>query len=128
MTQETELRLAALRSLKEWSTWLVGLETVLVGFLVSLLSSQQLALGSPYLRGAIICFGFSIISATVLLAAVPSLTERLPAATDGVQRMPLVDVRLLRRVTVGRTSAIQHLLFLAGLIGLLASVLGRQIG
>lgn len=128
MRDELALRLAALRFMKEWSTWLVGIEMLLLGLLVSLLTAERLALGSAFVKGAAVCFGLSIVAATSLLASVPVLTERLDGATERVQAMALRRSGRPRWMTVGRMAFVQHLFFLLGLLGLLGAVVAGQVG
>jgi hypothetical protein len=128
LIDKTELRLAALRFLKEWSTWMVGVETLLMGFLVSLLTGDRITLGSIYLKGAVVCFGISIMIAAWLLGAIPSLSQRLPMATEGIYRMPLFSIFPLKYIRVGWVTFLQHLFFFLGMLGIVASILLKQIG
>jgi len=128
MNEETELRHAALGFLREWSTWMVGVETVLLGFLVSLLTTDRIILGSIYLKGAAVCFGVSIMFVACLLGAIPSLSQRLRTATDGIYKMPLFTVTPFRYVQVGWATFFQHLFFFLGMLRLVVAFVRKQIG
>ena len=128
MKEAIDLRLAALGFLREWSVWMVGVQTVLLGFLVSLLSRNQIALGSYYLKGAVVCFGLSIALAACVLGALPSISQRLPGREHGIYQFAVVDFPLLRRFRLGGLAFLQHLFFFLGLLGLILAILMRQIG
>lgn len=128
MEERRELQLAGVRLLREWSTWMVGVETALLGFLVSLLSRDMVALGSPYLKGAAICFGVSMAFAACVLGALPSVAEQLGKAERGIYAIALFDIPVVRVIRLGWLAFVQHSFFLLGLCGLIASILQRQLG
>jgi hypothetical protein len=128
MQNETEIRITALRFMKEWSVWMVGVETALLGFLVSLLSRDMLALGSYYLKGAAICFGLSIAFAAWVLGAIPSISQRLSKETGSIYMLGLFKIPVFRHVRLGWITFLQHLFFLLGLGGLIGAVLEKQVG
>jgi hypothetical protein len=88
--------LEALKLLKEWSTWLVTIQTATIGgiavglkdfkfpadcFVISSISCEFVEKGLA--TGAIILFGISIVSAMYLLLALPAVAQRLPAEGEG---------------------------------------------
>jgi hypothetical protein len=107
---------------------MVGVETALLGFLVSLLTSERIALGSVYLKGAAVCFGISIALAAWVLGAIPSVSQRLTHDAGSIYRMGLFAIPIMRHIRLGWITFFQHFFFLLGLLGLITSVLSRQIG
>jgi hypothetical protein len=107
---------------------MVSVETALLGFLVSLLASDRIALGSIYLKGAAVCFGISIALAAWVLGAIPSVSQRLTNDSDSIYRMGLFDIPIMRHLRLGWVTFFQHVFFVLGLLGLITSVLLRQIG
>lgn len=128
MKDTDTLRLEALKLLREWSVWMVAVQTGLIGFLISLLLQSQIRLGSIYIKGAVICFGLSIIFAAWVLGAIPSIIQRLNSDERGIYAIGIFDLPLLRHLRLGWFSFFEHLGFLLGLLALIVSVTLREIG
>jgi hypothetical protein len=125
---DKDLRIEALRFLKEWSAWMVGVETAILGFLVTLLSRDKLALGSIYIKAAAVCFGASMAFAAWSLGLIPSACERLDRDTSRVYGMRLFDTPALHWIRLGWITFMQHLFFFLGLLSITLSLVFRQIG
>lgn len=121
---DDERTLASLKLLRESSAWMVGVQTAIFGFLVTLLNAGNLALGSSLIKGALIAFLLSIVLAAVVLGAVPWVLrwEKLPVP---VRKAPIVDWPVLNRITIGVVSSLQYASFVGG-IGLLAAAIVRH--
>ena len=128
MEDTDTLRIEALKFLREWSVWMVAVQTGLTGLLVSLLLQGKIKLGSIYIKGAVICFGFSIISATCVLGAIPSIVQRLNLDRRGIYKIGIFDLPILRHLNLGWFSFFEHFGLLLGLLALIVSVTLREIG
>jgi len=121
---DDERTLASLKLLRESSAWMVGVQTAIFGFLVTLLNARNLALGSYLIKGALIAFLLSIVLAGVVLGAIPWVlkSEKPPLP---VSKAPIVDWPVLNKITIGAVSSLQYGSFVAG-IGLLGAALVRH--
>ncbi len=119
--------LEALKLLRESSAWMVGVQTAIFGFLISLLSDGNLALGSYFIKGAVIAFVFSILCAGIVLGAVPWVITRKPLIFP-IRQAPVADLPMLRGITIGMTSGLQYCSFVIGLICLSLAVMLKQVG
>ena len=128
MEEIDNLRLEALKLLREWAVWMVAVQTGLIGFLVSLLLENKIKLGSIYIKGTIVCFGLSIIFAALALSSIPSITQRLNFDKRGIYIIGIFDLPILRNITLGWISFFEHLGFLLGLLALIISLILGEIG
>ena len=128
MEDTDTLRIEALKFLREWSVWMVAVQTGLIGFLVSLLLQGKIRLGSTYIKGAVICFGLSIVSAAWVLGAIPSIVQRLNLDRRGIYKIGIFDLPILRHLSLGWFSFFEHFGFLLGLLALIVSMTLGEIG
>ena len=128
MTDDPDRRVAALGFLREWSAWMVGVETILLGFLVTLLGDDRLALGSAWLKTAALSFGASMLFAAWVLGGIPSICERLAHRPWSIYRFPVFDLPGLRFMQLRGVAFLQHAFFVLAVAALLAAVWQRQIG
>jgi len=126
MTDDDRM-LESLKFLRESSGWMVGVQTAIFGFLISLLSSGQLMLGSFYIKSAVTLFGFSIILAGLVLGAVPWVLNR-QTIPKSIRQAPIIDFPLLKHISLAWVSAAQYTAFVAGVISLSMAVILHQIG
>lgn len=117
----------SLRLLRESSAWMVGVQTAIFGFLITLLSSGELKLGSFLIKGSVTAFGLSIVCAGVVLGAVPWILGRGPGLTS-IRSAPIANWPLINRISIGWVSGLQYLAFIAGIICLASAVILKQIG
>ena len=120
MANETPPELTLLR---EWSTWLVGLQTGALG-LVSFVagkSDNTFTFHKSTLLFAIWLFAASIFVATWVLAAMPSLALRIKKSDDFYHMHIFGNVPIPLWVV----TAAQHWLFLGGLVSFVASVAAK---
>lgn len=124
---DDERTLESLKLLRESSAWMVGVQTAIFGFLINLLSSGQLGLGSFLIKGAVMTFGLSIICAGVVLGAIPWILSRKPLVPV-IRRASIANWPLINRISIGWVSGLQYLAFVLGLILLASAVILKQIG
>jgi hypothetical protein len=124
---DDERTLESLKLLRESSAWMVGVQTAIFGFLITLLNAGQLELGSVLIKGAVTAFGLSIVCAGVVLGAIPWVLNRkpLPASTHNA---PIADWPLINHIPIGWASGLQYLAFVVGLVCLASAVIWKQIG
>ncbi|WP_444895866.1 hypothetical protein ACJJI5_03410 [Microbulbifer sp. EKSA008] len=124
---EDERTLESLKLLRESSAWMVGVQTAIFGFLITLLNSGQLKLGSFLIKVAITAFGLSIVCAGIVLGAVPWVLSR-KSMPSSVQQAPIADWPLVNKISIGWVSGFQYLAFVIGLVSLGSAVIWKQIG
>ena len=121
----TDRRLEALKLLKDWSVWMVGVETALIGFLGTLdVSKAALAWTSGDIRLILGWLGVSIVFAAWTLSAIPSLVQRKEQTSD-LWRMPLYDLPLIREIPFGVITFIQHACFIVAILILISGAKPR---
>ena len=128
MEDNDTLRLEALKLLREWTVWMVAVQTGLIGFLVSLLLQGKIRLGSAYIKGAVICFGLSIACAAWVLGSIPSIAQRLNHDKRGIYALGIHDLPICRHLSLGWFSFFEHFGFVLGLLALIVSVTLGEIG
>lgn len=106
---------------------MVGVQTAIFGFLITLLSAGQLKLSSLFIKAAVISFGFSLICAGMVLGAVPWVLVREPVVTF-VRKAPIAEWPILRKLSIGWMSGLQYGAFVFGVVCLAAAVWTGQIG
>lgn len=100
---EKSTQLDAVNALKDWSRWLIGLDTVLGGGCLTVLEIGKVwGLQRLFVILAIIAFLVSILCAILLGRVLASLVERLPTAEsiyrfseDGLSVRQLARLQLL---------------------------------
>jgi hypothetical protein len=86
---EKDRQVDGLKSLADWSKWIVSIQIALVGGLVvAVFKGKGLEnyANCDLLVAALICFLGSIFAATMLLGAIPAALERVPIRTARVRR------------------------------------------
>ena len=124
---EDQPKLESLKLLRESTAWMVGVQTAIFGFLVTLLNAGTLELGSPLIKGSVAAFCLSIVCAGIVLGALPWLPSR-DGLPDKIRQAPIVDWPGLRVLTIGRMSLLQLLVFVAGIALLVAAVYLGHLG
>jgi hypothetical protein len=104
----------AINLIKEWSIWLVGIQTAALG-LLSFIAEKQgfLPFDKKWLRRAIISFVLSILVSSWTLSALPEMVQRIKDSSSSIHEMTM-----FRHFPVPLwvfTSA-QHWLFILGLV------------
>ena len=124
---DDERRLESLKLLRESSAWMVGVQTAIFGFLITLLTADQLKLGSHLIKGAVTAFGISIVCAGAVLGAIPWALSREPVPSS-IRSAPLANWPLIKRIPLGWISGLQYLAFVTGIVCISSAVVFRQIG
>ena len=124
---KTELP-SALGSLKDWSTWLVSLQTGALG-LVSFVTGKETGFKfNKCLLKTVICFfAASIIAATWVLAAIPSLALRIGDRQLSEAEFYHMDIfPTWPHIPLEYVTIAQHWLFLIGLGCFVAAALSKR--
>jgi hypothetical protein len=96
--------LEAMKLLKEWSTWLVAIQTAAIGAIAAGLKDVAFntactishvgitcdGLARSLATCVIVCFGVSIVAALYLLLALPAIAQRLPPIGGDIYTMRTV--------------------------------------
>ena len=122
-----EKTLESLKLLRESSAWMVGVQTAIFGFLITLLGAGQLKLGSNLIKGTVTAFGLSIVCAGIVLGAVPWVLSR-KTMPPSVHKAPIADWPLIKNISIGSVSGLQYLAFVVGMVSLASAVICKQIG
>ena len=124
---EDERTLASLKLLRESSAWMVGVQTAVFGFLITLLNADKLQLGSTLIKAALTSFLLSILLAGMVLGAIPWLLNRQPVPTP-IRKAPIAAFPGQRLLSIGWVSGLQYAAFTVGIVCLAAAMILRQIG
>ena len=111
----------AMELLKDWSIWMVGLETGILG-LVTFIGGKESFFHDKWARFAIFSFAGSIFFATWVLAALPDILLRMHSATDNFYRMPIFN---WLPIQLWMVSSVQHWLFVFGVLFFMLSITGK---
>lgn len=111
-------RFEAAKFVKDWSTWMVTTEGVMIAFLVNALAKDNLKMDAVMATWTVVLFSLSIIMAAWVLGSLPSITQRLHRTTCHFGEHGLFDLPVVRRVRLHWVTFLQHTFFLAGLVTL----------
>ena len=124
MTDQQTLNVDATKLVKEWSVWMVAVQSALVGFLATATKSQNGSL-EVTVQVALVCFAISVLAASWVLSALPYVLIRLLEQKDpNIYFMNLSSAPLLKHIPIWLMGAIQHWAFAVGLLSL---VTGRVL-
>jgi hypothetical protein len=120
MNDKKTLDLEALKLLKDWSVWMVTVETAVLAFLgaaSSIFDLKAQAPAEPWFIGTVLCFSLSIIFAAWVLSGIPSVVQRIDDTTS-LHKQKIYDISWLPDcVTLNCVAIVQHTLFALGLVG-----------
>lgn len=116
MSDDSSNQLDALQALKDWSSWLVSIQTAVLA-LLALWGEDKALLPDKTARLVFLFFGLSIFFATFVLAGIPSIMQRLSGKVN-IYKIPLFEwlpagAGWLR--TLWFFAFMEHILFLIGL-------------
>ena len=113
----------AMELLKDWSIWMVGLETGILG-LVTFIGGKEgfFKLHEKWARLAIIFFAGSIFFATWVLAALPDILLRMQSESENFYRMGIFS---WLPVPLWVVSSIQHWAFVIGVFFFMFSIIRK---
>jgi hypothetical protein len=105
----------SLKLLKDWSIWMIGVETAILGFL-GVMKHTGWEMNSFLFALTLCVFGGSILCAAWVLSSIPSVTRRLDERLE-YSRYKLYDYNWLPAwITLDRVAIAQHVLFGVGII------------
>jgi hypothetical protein len=108
MPDQQALSVEAAKLVKEWSVWMVAVQTALIGFLVTKSNSLDASLELS-VQVALGCFTISVLAAAWILSALPYIVIRLPEHKDpNIYFMNLSSAPLLKHIPMWLMGAIQH--------------------
>jgi hypothetical protein len=114
------LRLEALKLLKDWSVWMVTVETAAIGWLLGKVDGIQ----PDFKKFTIIAFALSIAFAAWVLSGIVSLVQRVNTE-PALDKAGVYDLRGVRKIRFGWITFLQHLFFFAGVVLFILSLLCR---
>ena len=115
---------ASIELIKEWSIWLVGIQTTAIGLLATLYEKGALEPFSKTLISvSVLLFALSILFASWTLGALPDLVSRMDPDSQAVHDLPA-----FRKLCVPLWvfTAIQHWCFIFGILSFALSVVTRM--
>lgn len=118
MFDQATLNIEATKLLKEWSVWMVGVQSALIGFLATSTPTQS---GNPTIaiNISLVCFAVSVLAAAWVLSALPYVVIRLlEEGNPNIYYMRLSGSLILNRIPLWLMGAIQHWAFALGVISL----------
>jgi hypothetical protein len=118
------LPIEGVKLLKDWSVWMVTVETAVI----ALLGSGYLRDGGHFPRwGQVlaVCFALSIASAAEVLSALPWVVLRQgEPGFENFYQAPISHVPIRRHVRVWMVAVAQHVFFCAGLAAMVLGICG----
>lgn len=126
MADDSSNQLDALMSLKDWSSWLVSIQTAVLA-LLALWGTDKTLLPETTARWVFLFFGLSIFFATFVLGGIPSIAQRLSGKVN-IYTMPLFEwlpASFGWFRTLWFFSCAEHVLFLLGLLTFMLPFLPR---
>jgi hypothetical protein len=122
---------SALTFLKDWSIWLVSLQTGALGvtsFVVG--KGSSLRLNTHLLKIALVWFALSIVCASFVLAALPDIALRLPhEASNNFYNMKIFDqspYSPFSHTPLWLYTTTQHWFFIFGLFCVVMAIWGKK--
>lgn len=122
-------RFEGAKLVKEWSTWMVTTEGVIIGFLINSIakwppsgSEVELPLNRNLIVGTIAAFALSMAVAAWVVGSLPSVVQRLPHSRRALGAHGMLDLPWLRDVPLYVLTFLQHLFFGVGIVTLLLAL------
>jgi hypothetical protein len=114
---EYDSAMEAMKLLKEWAIWISTIQTGLLAFLGYFYKKQCVATFHWPTFVAAGCFCISLLSATLLLGALPALMRKLKKDTQGEEN-DFYESHIFNSIPIklGYLSFIEHLFFFIGLV------------
>lgn len=106
----------AIDALRDWSKWLISLNTISFGGCAFMVAQGASSVIKPFLVFAIILFALAIVTAAIMLGALVSVVQGLPLQTETGKASSIFDHIVWRRTSLGQLVKLQVGLFGAGLV------------
>jgi hypothetical protein len=114
--------LESLKLLKEWSTWLVTIQTGLLSFLATA-KNLGVFVASDFFLATVICTALSILMGAWVLSSIPSVVRRVDDSRK-YEDFRLYDVCCIPSwLTLNIVAITQHVFFFAGIISFVVLIL-----
>src|SRR5262245_40174253 len=81
--EKAQAKLESLKMVKEWSAWLIALQTAICAFLWNVLKALEIKSWLDFfLYFGWFAFSLSLLIATILISRLPSMIENLPESSS----------------------------------------------
>lgn len=117
-------QLEAIKFLKDWSTWMAGIQAALIAYLSSAATTPFPGPSFP-IRSTLFFFTASIVFAGLLLGGLPAIIEEEPPETFTSVYERQLRLSGMPTYRVGSLVIGQHACFLLGLLTLLIDIMFR---
>ena len=107
------LRVEALKLVKDWSVWMVPVQTALIAF-IGVGAAAGMRILANAANWTVAYFAVSIFCAAWLLSAIPYTVVRLGESLD-IYHMNLSSAPILCRVPLWLMATLQHVFFATGI-------------
>jgi hypothetical protein len=112
-SDKTEL---ALNLLKDWSLWLVSIQSSAIGLIVAFYEKElKVYLDNQWLGVAVLCFTGSIILSSWVIAALPDIVSRIDTQNNDCNIHDMSAFRKTPFIPLWLLTATQHWLFIIGI-------------
>ena len=124
---KAQAKLESLKMVKEWSSWLIALQTAICAFLWNVLKALEIKSWlDVFLYFGWFAFSLSLLIATVLVSRLPYMIEKLPesSSNDSVLTDPVSILGI--RVRLRTFLIAEHVCFIVGVLCLVTHI-ARQL-
>jgi len=119
-------QLEALKLLKDWSVWMVTVETAAIAFLGAV-AGRVVKSTTVWFPVTIVSFAVSIVFAAWVLSGIPSVAQQI----DGSSHLSIYKIYksdlLPDFLTLNFVATIQHTFFVAGILGLAILIICHRL-
>jgi hypothetical protein len=126
--EKAQAKLESIKMVREWSTWLIAIQTTVCAFLWNILKERGLKdLSGITLHCGWLAFSFSIIIATVLISRLPTLIENLADESSSDKSIFTYPLRILGiNLNLKILLIAEHVCFLLGVLLIIIFVIMRM--
>ena len=124
---EAQAKLESLKMVKEWSTWLIALQTAICAFLWNVLKTLEIKSWlDVFLYFGWFAFSLSLLIATVLVSRLPYRIESLPESSPDRSVLSEPVAILGGKVRLKTFVMAEHVCFIVGVLCLVTHI-ARQL-
>lgn len=119
----------AVESMRDWCKWMIGLNlTMGTGCVLVLLRGVSAALKTS-LVSAVLFFAFSMVLASLIIAILPSIIQRLPIYDNSERKASnIYTAHVAPRLTLKMLAGLQYAFFVLGIVFLFTWILLKPPG